>query len=195
MLIPVSVPSYGFDMDAALAIYQSEQDQETQPASQQHTRAYYQQKWLEQQGQAQAAQPVVSNMQRQQQYAQAAPESDDLFLAAVNGNNAQIDKLLAQGLDINVANRERETALHMAAARGHYSTVIYLINNGAYIKARTVKNWIPLHHAVRFNHPNIVNFLLKRGSSAHDKTSDGLSAIDMARNVNDYRLLSILGAR
>ncbi len=137
----------------------------------------------------------MNDVQGQQRYEQVAPESDDLFLAAVNGNNAQIAKLLAQGLDINVSNTERETALHMAAARGHYSTVIYLINNGAYIKARTVKNWIPLHHAVRFSHPNIVNYLMKRGSSAHEKTSDGLSAIDMARSVNDYRLLSILGAR
>ena len=59
------------------------------------------------------------------------------------------------------------------------------------IKARTVENWIPLHHAA----PNIVNLLVKRGSSTHERTSDGLSAIDMARNVNDYRLLSILGAR
>ena len=62
-------------------------------------------------------------------------------------------------------------------------------------QARTVKNWISLHHAVRFNPPNIVTFLMKSGSSAHERTSVGLSAIDMARNVNDYHLLSILGAR
>jgi hypothetical protein len=199
--ITSAVPSYAFDMDAALAIYQAEQDQKVQQdveleqTPQKHTREYYQQKWLEQQGQVQAPQPVMHDMQGQQEYAQAAPEADDLFLAAVNGNNAQIGKLLAQGLDINVSNTERETALHMAAARGHYSTVIYLVNNGAYANARTVKNWIPLHHAVRFRHPNIVNFLMKRGSSAHEKTSDGLNAIDMAGNVNDYRMLSILGAR
>jgi ankyrin repeat protein len=200
ILLSIVVPSYAFDMDAALAIYQAEnnkqyQNIEQQQVPQQRTREYYQQKWLEQQGQAQVAEPEINGMQGQQRYLQTAPESEDLFLAAVNGNNAQIAKLLAQGLDINTSNAERETALHMAAARGHYSTVIYLINNGAYIKARTVKNWTPLHHAVRFSHPNIVNYLMKRGSSAHEKTSDGLSAIDMARNVNDYRLLSILGAR
>ena len=200
ILLPIVPPAYAYEMDAILDIYQADQSQqlqnvEQQQAPQQRTREYYQQKWLEQQRQSQVAQPTMNHMQRQQQYEQAAPESDDLFLAAVNGNNAQIGKLLARGLDVNTANNERETALHMAAARGHYSTVIFLINNGAYIKARTVKNWIPLHHAVRFSHPNIVNYLIKRGSSAYEKTSDGLSAIDMARNVNDYRLLSILGAR
>jgi hypothetical protein len=210
-LLIIAVSTYAFDMDEAMAVYQAEQAttiqyqevpqyQEVAPqqqAPQQRTREYYQQRWLAQQNQA--AQPAnpqpVSYQQGQQQYAQATPEVDDLFMAAVNGNNAQIGKLVAQGLDINVSNAERETALHMAAARGHYSTVIYLINNGAYPTARTVKNWIPLHHAVRFRHANIANYLVQRGASAHVRTSDGLSAIDMARNVNDYRMLSILGAQ
>ncbi len=195
ILLTVSSVSYAFDMDAALAIYQEEQNQQFQ-APQQHTREYYQQKWLEQQNQTTPqVTPQHEASYQQGQHVQATPEADDLFMAAVNGNNAQIGKLLAQGLDINVSNTERETALHMAAARGHYSTVIYLINNGAYPTARTVKNWIPLHHAVRFSHHNIANFLVKRGSSVGERTSDGLSAVDMARNVNDYRLLAILGAR
>lgn len=125
----------------------------------------------------------------------AAPEAEDLFAAANAGNVNQLRTLLSQGLDINISNRERETALHMAAARGHYSAVIFLVNNGAYVNAKTVKNWIPLHHAVRFRHPNILNFLVKHGSSAYSITSDGLTAVDMAKNVNDYRLLSILSAR
>jgi ankyrin repeat protein len=123
------------------------------------------------------------------------PEADDLFAAAINGNTTKIGVLLSDGLDVNTSNGERETALHMAASRGHYSTVIYLIKNGAYSNARTIKNWIPLHHAVRFRHHNVVNYLVKHGSSPGVRTSDGKSSIDMARGVNDFRLLSILGAR
>lgn len=128
-------------------------------------------------------------------HAQVAPEREDLFNAANAGNIQQIAKLISQGLDVNVSNNERETALHMAAARGHFEAVMLLVRNGANVNAQTVKNWIPLHHAVRFRHPNIVNFLKQRGSWANARTSDGLSAIDMAKNNNDYRLLSILGAR
>ena len=135
------------------------------------------------------------NQPYQQSPAAVAPDREDLFNAASAGNIQQISKLLSQGLDINVSNRERETALHMATARGHYETVMFLVKNGAYVNAPTVKNWIPLHHAVRFRHPNIANFLMKRGSSAQARTSDGLTAIDMANNNRDYRLLSILGAR
>lgn len=197
----VGVPVFAYDMNDAIKIYaESLLDQKVevvanqQEAQQAHTREYYQKKWLE--NQAKTSQVALSKDNSQPtQTAQATPEADDLFLAATNGNNGQIGNLLAQGLDINIANAERETALHMAAARGHYSTVIFLIRNGAYTNARTIKNWIPLHHAVRFSHPNIVNYLIKRGSSAGVRTSDGLSAIDMAKNVNDYRLLSILGAR
>lgn len=194
----VAIPSYAFDLDAAVLVYEEAQQnpqqyQEVyQQAPQQHTREYYQKKWLEQN---QKQEPQVVMAQQHERNTQPAPEADDLFVAAVNGNNGQIGRLLAQGLDVNTANSERETSLHMAAAKGHYSTVIYLINNGAFVNARTVKNWIPLHHAVRFRHPNIVNYLIKRGSPASARTSDGLSAIDMAKNVNDYRLLSILGAR
>jgi len=125
----------------------------------------------------------------------AAPDREDLFNAASAGNIQQISKLLSEGLDVNISNQERETALHMAAARGHYEAVMFLVRNGAWVNSPTIKNWIPLHHAVRFRHPNIVNFLIRRGSSASSRTSDGLSAIDMARNNNDYRLLSIMGAR
>ncbi len=125
----------------------------------------------------------------------AAPNREDLFNAASAGNIQQMSKLLAEGLDVNISNSERETALHMAAARGHFEAVMFLVRNGAWVNAPTIKNWIPLHHAVRFRHPNIVNFLIQRGSSASSRTSDGLSAIDMARNNNDYRMLSIMGAR
>lgn len=127
--------------------------------------------------------------------AQVAPEREDLFSAANAGNIQQISKLISQGLDVNVANGERETALHMASARGHFEAVMVLVRNGANVNARTVKNWIPLHHAVRFRQANIVNFLVQRGASANARTSDGLSSIDMANNNRDYRILSILGAR
>ena len=137
--------------------------------------------------------PVV--YQPQQQPSQHIPEAEELFDAASAGNTQLIGRLLAQGIDVNTANAEGETALHMAAARGHYRAVIYLVSNGAYVNAKTIKNWIPLHHATRFNRPNIVNYLLKHNSSPYQRTTDGMSAIDMAKSLNDNRLLSILGVR
>jgi len=121
--------------------------------------------------------------------------SEQLFKAAKLGNVNRIAQLIRQGVNINRANSAGETALHMAAAKGHYSAVIYLVSHGANSQARTLKNWLPLHHAVRFKHANIAHYLKQKGNSPYARTSDGLSAIDMARNNHDIRLLHILGAK
>lgn len=123
------------------------------------------------------------------------PHADELFGAATYGNINLITRLLQQGVNVNVANSERETALHMAAANGRYSAVIYLINHGANIHSRTIKNWLPIHHATRFRKANIANYLMQKGSSPHARTSDGLSAIDMARTMRNQQLLGLFGAR
>lgn len=125
----------------------------------------------------------------------AAPRRDAIFEAASSGNVRLIGQLISQGANVNQANNERETALHMAAAKGHYSAVIYLLNHGANINARTINNWLPIHHATRFRHAQIANYLKQRGSPIHAKTSDGLSAVDMARTMNDQRILGIFGVR
>ena len=125
----------------------------------------------------------------------AVPRRDAIFEAATTGNVRLIGQLISQGVNVNQANRERETALHMAAAKGHYSAVIYLLNHGANINARTINNWLPIHHATRFRHAQIANYLKQKGSPIYAKTSDGLSAVDMAKALNDRRILGIFGVR
>jgi hypothetical protein len=145
----------------------------------------------QQQAQRRVAPPPV----RQAATKASAPDAEDLFEAASYGNVNLITRLLQQGININTANSERETALHMAAANGRYSAVIYLLNHGANIHARTTKNWTPIHHAARFRKANIANYLMKKGASPYARTSDGLSAIDMARTLRDQQLLRILGVK
>jgi len=124
-----------------------------------------------------------------------SPRRDAIFEAASTGNVRLIGQLLSQGVNVNQANNERETALHMAAAKGHYSAVIYLLNHGANINAHTINNWLPIHHATRFRHAQIANYLKQRGSPIYAKTSDGLSAVDMAKALNDRRILGLFGVR
>lgn len=141
--------------------------------------------------------PTPQSVQPYQAPAQAKPipHQDRLFEAATNGDIQAIRQLLSQGVNVNATNHGRESALHMAAAKGHYSVVIYLLNHGANINARTVNNWFPIHHATRFRHANIVNYLLKRGASPHHRTSDGKSALDMAKATGDRQIMGVLGIR
>ncbi len=130
-----------------------------------------------------------------QKAALAAPKNSELFDAASRGDVRMIGQLISRGINVNAGNAERETALHMAAAKGHYSAVIYLINHGANINVRTVNNWLPIHHATRFRHAQIAHYLKQRGSSPYAKTSDGLSAIDMAKATNNRQILGVFGVR
>jgi len=161
----------------------------------QRIREYRLQQWHEQQQQQYAQPQAVLHDESQNIPQQQVPDTGSFLEAAQNGNIAQLRQMLAQGLDINVSNPDRETALHMAAARGHFQAVIFLVNQGAYVNAPTIKRWIPLHHAVRFKHYNIANFLLQKGAPNYARTSDGLTPVDMARNAHDSRMLGILGAR
>ena len=183
-------PANAYDLDNAIKIIGDAELSDWQ-REQLRIREYRLQQW-------QAQHPQTQPTQRQNKHTaiyQQEPSTEDLFNAAKSGNVAKIAALLGQGLDINVSNQQRETALHMAAARGQFSTVIYLVKHGAYVNAPTVKNWQPLHHAVRFGHPNIVNYLMQHHAKPYAQTSDGLSAVDMARNAKDYRILALLGAR
>ncbi|MEH6456642.1 MAG: ankyrin repeat domain-containing protein [Cocleimonas sp.] len=148
--------------------------------------------------QIQAQERVQPKVRQQRAPAPAnkpVPRRDAIFEAASAGDVRLIGQLLSQGVNVNQANNERETALHMAAAKGHYSAVIYLLNNGANINGRTINNWLPIHHATRFRHAQIANYLKQKGSQIYAKTSDGLSAVDMAKALNDRRILGIFGVR
>ena len=52
------------------------------------------------------------------------PHADELFGAAAYGNVNLIARLLQQGVNVNAANNERETALHMAAAKVEPRTML-----------------------------------------------------------------------
>lgn len=175
---------------------QRQLQQQRQRAQQQRLRAQQQAAARRVPARPQAVQPRVIPQAVQRLVQQApAPRRDAIFEAAGSGNVRLIGQLLNQGVNVNQANTERETALHMAAAKGHYSAVIYLINNGANIHSRTINNWQPIHHATRFRHAQIANYLKQKGSQIYAKTSDGMSAVDMARAVNDRRIMGVFGVR
>jgi len=54
-----------------------------------------------------------------------------LFLAAVSGNVAQVQALLAAGADVNATTPDGRTALRMASQKGHADVVTLLKEAGA----------------------------------------------------------------
>ncbi|MCK5895159.1 MAG: ankyrin repeat domain-containing protein [Cocleimonas sp.] len=106
---------------------------------------------------------------------------DAIFPAAKNGNLTLVKELLGEGVDVNYRNFNGETILHIAASRGDLMMVKYLVSKGAKVTAMTGKKWRPIHHAMRFEHPQVANYLLLHKASVVAKTSDGLTALELAK--------------
>lgn len=117
---------------------------------------------------------------------------DAIFPAAKEGNLALLKELLAENTEVDHRNFNGETVLHVAASRGHLVMVKYLVSKGADVNAMTGKQWQPIHHAMRFEHPKVANYLISKKASVLTKTSDGLTALKLAKFSKKSGIQSII---
>ena len=88
-----------------------------------------------------------------------------LYKAAENGNRTEVERLLAQGADVNGADKLGVTALHAAAFEGHKDVVKVLLAKGADVNAKFMKNYMaPLHMAAWNGHVEVAEVLLANGA-------------------------------
>lgn len=118
---------------------------------------------------------------------------DAIFPAAKDGNLKLLKELLVEeNIDVNYQNFNGETVLHVAASRGDLVMVKYLLSKGANVSAMTGKQWQPIHHAMRFEHPQVANYLIAHKASVLAKTSDGLTALALAKTSNKNEIQAII---
>ncbi|HFC93620.1 MAG TPA: ankyrin repeat domain-containing protein [Leucothrix mucor] len=117
---------------------------------------------------------------------------DAIFPAAKAGNLKLLKELLAEGTDINYQNFNGETVLHIAASRGDLKMVKHLVSKGANVQMMTGKQWQPIHHAMRFEHPQVANYLIAHKASVLAKTSDGLTALALAKTSKKSGIQAII---
>lgn len=92
-----------------------------------------------------------------------------LCQAAAEGNVAHLQRLLAQGVDLNIGDYDHRTALHVAASEGHLTTVEFLIANGAKVNKLDRFGNTPLTDAVRSRARSkklVIACLMQHGASA-----------------------------
>lgn len=85
--------------------------------------------------------------------------------AAALGDTAALERLLASGAEVDVADYDSRTALHLAASEGHVAAAELLLVKGA--RPDAVDRWggTPLHDAVRHRHRALVELLRRHGAS------------------------------
>jgi hypothetical protein len=122
----------------------------------------------------------------------SADLSRSLFYAARGGYIDAARNLVEQGANVNYTNASNETPMHAAAATGKLGMIQFLMSKNAKLQPRTRQNWIPLHHAVRFGHVHVANYLLAHGSPLYLRTSSGQSVFDLAKVMNNQRMIHLL---
>jgi len=115
--------------------------------------------------------------------------------AAAKGNVKAIDRLYAQGEDINIVDGSGVTALIHAINLNQKEGAVALLNAGANVNiCDDISKNTPLHHAILQGNVFFVRLLVDNGADVSLRNSEGKSALDMvqnSRNEDIKRLVKI----
>lgn len=95
-----------------------------------------------------------------------------LLFGAYNGDVSALRRQFLLGVDMNQADYDGRTALHISAAEGHLDCVAFLIETcGVYPAPEDRWKFTPLDDAMRFNHERVAAYLRNRLPKNDDQTN------------------------
>lgn len=142
---------------------------------------------------SETAQPALLYALRQESYKAAKMLIDDprtqlnqinpqgespLMLAALKGQVALVEQLIAHGADVN---KTGWTPLHYAATGGNAEILAMLLAHDVDLNAASPNGTTPLMMAARYGSPECVKLLLEAGANPELTNQMGLTALDFAR--------------
>lgn len=104
-----------------------------------------------------------------------------LLIAAEKGHDLAVQALLSGGADIRAKATKGWTALHLAAQNGHGEVVARLLEHDVDINAQGGRvGQTPLYNAAFRGHDHIIKLLLDKGADPRKRTTEKLTAADIA---------------
>ena len=123
----------------------------------------------------------------------ASGQTDELFAAAMSGDTAKIETLLASGVAVDVRDPLGQTALITAALAGQDGVAGLLVDKGADIKARTDKGMTALHAAAFSGDLAVLQLLLSHGAAVNDQDNFAhITALHAAAEENHVDVVKTL---
>ncbi|XP_031569758.1 B-cell lymphoma 3 protein-like isoform X2 [Actinia tenebrosa] len=98
-----------------------------------------------------------------------------LHLAVITNQPLVIRFLIAAGVDINMPDRNGQTAIHLACQRSSVECLMELVNSHMAInlELKNFNGFTPLHEAVISNSPEVIKFLVAYGANVDCKDGKG----------------------
>lgn len=119
-----------------------------------------------------------------------------LHNAARNGDLKQVEKLIAQGIDVNAPGPDGEAPLTIAALQGQREIVALLLERGAKLQLRNKGGLTPLHAAAYSGHRDVVEILISKGANLNDADNHyGVSPLHLAAEENRTAVVQLLLAK
>ena len=115
-----------------------------------------------------------------------------LLEAAENGNIEMVRQLLDDGVDVNIQNRNGDTALIKSSLKGHTDIIKLLLNHGADPNIKTAYGCNALIWASEKGHTDIVDLLLNHGTDANIQNINGETALIWASWMGHTDVVELL---
>ena len=112
--------------------------------------------------------------------------------AVMRGDQATVEKLIAQHADVNAPQADGSTALHWAVFRSDQAMVQMLLHSGANPKAANRDGSTPLWLACINGDPSIIAALLAAGADANEKLPLGRSPLMVASRTGNVDAMKVL---
>jgi uncharacterized protein len=126
----------------------------------------------------------------------AAAAGNSLFDAIDAGDRAAVERLLANGADVDSRTRDQATPLIAAALGNQLAIVELLVSKGADVKARNSGGFTALHAAAYSGSVPIAKLLLEKGALLDDAANKaGVTPMMVAGEANHAAVVEFLIAR
>jgi ankyrin repeat protein len=113
-----------------------------------------------------------------------------LIKAISEGDQAEVERLISLGADVNARSKTNDTPLHWAASNGLTKIAEILTSRGADVNVKGELGYTPLHAAVISGQIEASQMLTSRGADVNAKDDDGNSPLQL--EIKQKRRIKII---